>query len=135
MTRVMEPEEYMLWLDSLLPPMDSADFDPLRSPVMRDSAAAAVSDGGAFLHNDSIRALLARRSHLIGLAFTRAEAMLRVASALPVADERAAVFRELANDHVRTGFETMFDADYAGSHWIGSFALKYLVEAGRESDP
>ncbi len=21
----------------------------------------------------------------------------------------------------------MFDADYAGSHWIGTFALKYLL--------
>lgn len=135
MSRVMETEDYVPWLDSLLPPMDSSAFDPLRSPVMRDSAAIAVSDRGAVFVNDSIRAILARRSHLIGLAFTRAEAMLRIAAALPATDERAARFRELASDHVRTGFDTMFDAEYAGSHWIGSFALKYLVEAGREDDP
>ena len=135
MSRVMEPDEYVSWIDSLLPPMDSSAFDPLRSPVMRDSAALAVSDRGVVLVNDSIRGILARRSHLIGLAFTRAEAMLRIASALPATDERAARFRELANNHVHTGFDTMFDAEYAGSHWIGSFALKYLVEAGREDDP
>ncbi len=134
MARVMDPEDYVPWLDSLLPPIDSADFDPLRSPVMRDSVAARVPDGGDVLVNDSIRALLGRRSHLIGLAFTRAEAMLRVAAALPATDERVAVFRELAAIHVHTGFETMFDAEYAGSHWIGSFALKYLVEAVREDD-
>ena len=135
MTRVMETEEYAAWLDSLLPPMDSSAFDPLRSPVMRDSAAAELADRGTLFLNDSIRAILARRSHLIGLAFTRAEAMLRIAAALPATDGRGAALRELANDHVHTGFETMFDADYAGSHWIGSFALKYLVEAGREHDP
>ena len=135
MSRVLEPEEYVQWLDSLLPPMDSSAFDPLRSPVMRDSTVVAISERGTLFLNDSIRGILARRSHLIGLAFTRAEAMLRIASALPATDERVATLRELANDHVHTGFETMFDADYAGSHWIGSFALKYLVEAGREDDP
>ena len=33
------------------------------------------------------------------------------------------------------GLDTMFNADYAGSHWISSFAVKYLVEVGREDDP
>ena len=29
--------------------------------------------------------------------------------------------------HGSRGFDAMFDADYAGSHWIGTFALKYLL--------
>ena len=66
---------------------------------------------------------------MIGLAFTRADAMLRVAGALPADDSRVPRFRTLAEEHARAGFETMFDADYAGSHWIGSFALRYLVQA------
>ena len=59
--------------------------------------------------------------------------MLRIADALPADDARAAGLRDLGGVHARAGFETMFDADYAGSHWIGSFALKYLVQATRGS--
>jgi hypothetical protein len=34
--------------------------------------------------------------------------------------------------HGSRGFDAMFEADYAGSHWIGTFALKYLLtEQGR----
>jgi hypothetical protein len=70
---------------------------------------------------------LASRSHLIGLAFIRADAMNRIASALPVGDPRIEAYRKLAALHGSMGFEAMFDADYAGSHWIGTFALKYLL--------
>jgi hypothetical protein len=70
---------------------------------------------------------LASRSHLIGLAFVRADAMNRIAAALPADDARVAAYRKLAVLHGSMGFEAMFDADYAGSHWIGTFALKYLL--------
>ncbi|MDE2653932.1 MAG: DUF2891 family protein [Gemmatimonadota bacterium] len=72
---------------------------------------------------------------MIGLAFGRADAILRIAAALPVTDPRVEKLRNLAAYHGRTGLETMFDADYAGSHWISSFALKYLVEVAKESEP
>ncbi len=70
---------------------------------------------------------LASRSHLIGLAFIRADAMNRIVAALPANDPRVEVYRKLALLHGSMGFEAMFDADYAGSHWIGTFALKYLL--------
>jgi len=70
---------------------------------------------------------LASRSHLIGLAFIRADAMNRIAAALPPGDPRIEVYRALARFHGAMGFHAMFDADYAGSHWIGTFALKYLL--------
>lgn len=70
---------------------------------------------------------LASRSHLIGLAFIRADAMNRIADALPAGDPRIEAYRRLARLHGSLGFEAMFDADYAGSHWIGTFALKYLL--------
>jgi hypothetical protein len=70
---------------------------------------------------------LASRSHLIGLAFIRADAMNRIAAALPPGDPRVAAYRALARLHGSMGFHAMFDADYAGSHWIGTFALKYLL--------
>jgi hypothetical protein len=72
---------------------------------------------------------LAGRSHLIGLAFVRADAMNRIAAALPSDDPRVEAYRKLARLHGSMGFDAMFDADYAGSHWIGTFALKYLLSA------
>ena len=129
MAAVMERDAYVAWLEGFLPPLDSDEFASLRDPAAAGHADGAPSEGGAVITNDSLRAVLGARSHLIGLAFTRADAMLRIAGALPADDVRAEGLRALAEEHARVGFETMFDADYAGSHWIGSFAVKYLVEA------
>ncbi len=76
--------------------------------------------------DEAIR-LLGARSHLIGLSFIRAAAMNRIAAALPADDARVVAYRKLAAYHGEMGFKAMFDADYAGSHWIGTFALKYLL--------
>ena len=167
MAMLMDRNEYVQWLDSLLPPIDSEDFAPLRQSALSDSTrgfrmsmrtdgmpsemAEALSAlmrasqvamdslrrtvGGDTVRADLSRMSLGARSHLIGLAFTRAEAMLRIADALPEGDPRVARLRELAARHGNSGFETMFDADYFGSHWIGSFALKYLVESARVTVP
>ncbi|MCY4572574.1 MAG: DUF2891 family protein [Gemmatimonadetes bacterium] len=158
MAEVMDPDDYVPWLDSLLPHMDSADFAPLRTSALTDSTGDRGLEGmveAAFSQlvvegsgmsarmresivvslSDTTYAARARRSHLISLAFGRADAMLRIAAALPATDPRVGKLRELAAQHGRTGLDTMFNADYAGSHWISSFAVKYLVEVGREDDP
>ena len=70
---------------------------------------------------------LGGKSHLIGLAFIRGDAMNRIAAVLPPGDLRIEAYEKLAALHGAMGFEAMFDADYAGSHWIGTFALKYLL--------
>ena len=127
MGMVLQPEAYADWLDGFLPPLDSEDFEPLRETDPAGELDEAPPEGGAVVTNDSLRSAYGTHSHLIGLAFTRADAMLRIASALPGEDPRVPELRALAIDHARTGFDTMFDADYAGSHWIGSFALKYLA--------
>ncbi len=99
-----------------------------------DSIRRTMADSAARNDTTTITSRVARRSpaalsHLIGLAFTRAEAMLRIAEALPAGDPRVPRLRELAARHGRTGFETFSDAGYYGFHWIGTFALKYLVES------
>ena len=136
MAVVMESDAYVQWLDDFLPPLDSDEFATLRNSAPAGASDdAPPSEGGAVITNDSLRAVLGARSHLIGLAFTRADAMLRIVAALPADDPRVPRLRAVADEHVRAGFETMFDADYAGSHWIGSFALKYLVQATKGSVP
>ena len=53
--------------------------------------------------------------------------MNRIAAALPADDPRVSALRKIARLHGARGFEALFEADYAGSHWIGTFALKYLL--------
>ena len=135
MGMVLDPEAYAAWLDGFLPPLDSDEFEPLRETNPAGAGEAGEEEppeGGDVVTNDSLRSAYGTYSHLIGLAFTRADAMLRIAAALPDDDPRVAEMRALATEHGRTGFDTMFDADYAGSHWIGSFALKYLVLLPRQ---
>ena len=121
MGMVLEPADYVTWLDGFLPQPDSDEFGPLRETDPAGEVDEAPPEGGAVVTNDSLRSAYGTRSHLIGLAFTRADAMLRIASALPGGDTRAPQLRALASRHALVGFDTMFDADYAGSHWIGSF--------------
>jgi hypothetical protein len=115
----------------------AAGAETARGDAARASGAAGAegddADGGDDARSerqraaDEARQSLASRSHLIGLAFIRADAMNRIAAALPAGDPRAAAYERLAAFHGAVGFDAMFDADYAGSHWIGTFALKYLL--------
>lgn len=129
MAAVMEPEDFGSWLTAFLPPLDHPDFAALASPVPLGERGPELPAGRLALEDDSVRSALGARSHLIGLAFTRADAMTRIARALPADDPRSEGLLDLALLHGEAGFEAMFDADYAGSHWIGSFALKYLATA------
>ena len=124
----------------------TAAFAPLTSPTDPDDVVAemedtevatttmAVGEGDESAADEAEerrqaaeRRFLASASHLIGLAFIRADAMNRIAAALPEDDARVPALRRIARLHGARGFEAMFDADYAGSHWIGTFAVKYLL--------
>ncbi len=145
MAAVLDADGFRAWLDEFLPPLTSREFRPLTSPTDPDDVVAemeSVQDttssspsGSAEEGATSVadrreaaeRRFLASASHLIGLAFIRADAVNRIVAALPEDDPRIPALRRIARLHGSKGFEAMFDADYAGSHWIGTFALKYLL--------
>jgi len=147
MAAVMDSGEYLRWLDDFLPPLTSREFAALTSPVDPDEVmesaeeedaapAASGEDEDAATEEEEREAaelrFLAGASHLIGLAFIRADALNRIVDVLPVDDARIPALRKIAVLHGARGFDAMFEADYAGSHWIGTFALKYLLtEQGR----
>lgn len=116
MADVLGPEELRGWLDAFLPGPDAAAFQALRTPIRLAGGGEALDIGqqGA-------------KSHLIGLAFTRAEALVRIAGALGPGDPRSEAYRGIAAELATWGLSAMFDADYLGSHWIGTFALRYLL--------
>jgi hypothetical protein len=141
MASVLENGEFIAWLDDFLPPLTSREFAPLTSPTDPDDVITdetddspapldASADDEATSEErqaDAERRLLASTSHLIGLAFIRADAINRLVASLPEGDPRIPALRKIALLHGSRGFDAMFDADYAGSHWIGTFALKYLL--------
>ncbi len=108
--------DFGAWLDEYLGQVDDDAFAALAEPIRLRSDNDALDTGQ-----------LGAKSHLIGLAFTRAEALERMAAALPVTDPRVQAMREIASTQADQGFAAMFEADYLGSHWLATFALKYLL--------
>jgi hypothetical protein len=115
MGRILPRETFLPWLNALLPAMDSADFKPLTEPV----------DTSGVLRPEQ----LAGRSHLIGLAFQRGAMMTRLADLLPERDARVPVLRRLAAIHGVKGMEAMHRAGYYGSHWLGTYAVMYMLSS------
>jgi len=111
MSQVFDQSHFVAWLNSFLPPAYSTAFKPLTIPA----------DAGAFSEKD----LVGAKSHLIGLAFSRAEDMLVIASALPADDSRIPVLRRLSAINAKAGFDHIGAAGYEGSHWFATYALLY----------
>jgi hypothetical protein len=115
MSLVLAPGQFPGWLDAFLPPLDSPEFQPL-SKAVDVSAITSKED-------------FAGKSHLIGLAFQRAMAMIKIADALPPNDPRGPVLRQLADINASHGFVALPEAGYLGSHWLGTYAVLYLRAA------
>lgn len=109
MTRVMDRQRAAQWLTDFLPAAYTEMFKPLTVPV----------DVSGIVKEEQ----LAGKSHLIGLAFQRAEAMMGIARALPPDDPRAPVLTRLAAINANSGFKALADAGYFGSHWLGTYAV------------
>jgi len=67
------------------------------------------------------------RATMIGLAWTRADAFSRIASALPADDKRAPVFRRLAEIHAAKAAQGMTDPVALDAAWLGTYAVAYLA--------
>jgi Protein of unknown function (DUF2891) len=111
MSRVLDQSHFVAWLNGFLPAVDSPAFKPMTIPA----------SSGEFTKED----LVGAKSHLIGLAFARAEAMLSIGNALPAGDFRIPVLRRLAAINANAGFQHIGDAGYEGSHWFATYALLY----------
>jgi hypothetical protein len=113
MSRAMDQREFVAWLDRFLP--------AVYSPAFRSISKAY--DTSAIKNDDQ----LPGKSHLIGLAFSRAEALLRITEALPANDPRVTAYRRLAAINGQQGFQDLAAAGYLGSHWLATYALRYAL--------
>ena len=65
--------------------------------------------------------------HLDGLNLSRAWCMRSVSAALPAGDPARTALAESAARHAEAGLEHVASGDYAGEHWLASFAVYLLT--------
>jgi hypothetical protein len=136
MSRVLEPRAYAVWIDRVLPPLQSGRFSPLTeaiaiptsspAPATSPATADTTPAGRAAAAAAAATALANERARLAGLSFSRAQAMERIAHALPPTEPRVAVWHRLSAIQADRGFELMRD-DQAGISWLPAQALLYLT--------
>jgi DUF2891 family protein len=108
MRRVLQPAEFRRWFQRFLPQLAAGVPKTLLRP-------AIVTD-----RSDP------KLVHLDGLNLSRAWCMRSIASALPRANSARSVLAASANLHTRAALTHVGSGDYAGEHWLASFAI-YLL--------
>ena len=114
--RVIEPEVYRHWLSEFLPVTGILTEDGWLEPVV----SANPSDG--------------KLSHWSGLNLSRAWMLSAIASSCGH-QELALKLSELAKRHELAGLTAIEASEYAGAHWLVSFAIYLLTERWSVSDP
>ncbi|MCI0487149.1 MAG: DUF2891 domain-containing protein [Blastocatellia bacterium] len=108
MRRVMTPAEFGKWFHRFLPGIAKGEPKSLLHP-------ATVTD-----RSDP------KIVHLDGLNLSRAWCMRNVASALPASDPARKVLAASADAHAKDALANVASGDYAGEHWLASFAVYML---------
>lgn len=132
MSRVLEPRAYVAWLDGFLPPLQSGRFAPLTEPINIPVAAPVIpgrggdGDSSAAAAAAAATALATERARLAALSFSRAQAMERIARALPASDPRTGAWHRLSAIQADRGFDLMRD-ESAGNYWLPAQALLYAT--------
>ena len=98
------PAEFAGWLSAFLP---RVDLEPTRVIDFSD----------------------AKLYHLAGLNLSRAWCMRGIASALPKNDAARKALTESAATHSEAALRHVASGDYAGEHWLASFAVYLLTAA------
>jgi hypothetical protein len=111
MRRVMKPAEFAAWFRRFLPGVAKGEPAALLQP-------AIVTD-----RSDP------KLVHLDGLNLSRARCMRSIARALPANDPARAVLSDSAEKHAAAALAHVASGDYAGEHWLASFAV-FLLSTG-----
>ena len=112
MRRVLPANEFRAWFGTFLPGAAQSEPKALFQP-------AIVTD-----RSDP------QLVHLDGLNLSRAWCMRSIAAALPAGDPARAALLISARRHAEAALEHVASGDYAGEHWLASFAV-YLLSTPR----
>jgi hypothetical protein len=109
MRRVLPPWRFVDWFDAYLPRLEPG------TGLLQPVKVSDRSDGQIV--------------HLDGLNLSRAWCLWGIASALAPDDPRHALLTKAAETHAHAGMEGVASGEYAGEHWLGSFALYMLGQS------
>ena len=104
MRRVLSQEEFKTWFDGFLPQLKKKDA------MFAPGQVSDRSDG--------------KLVHLDGVNLSRAWCLYGIAEAIP----EYAHLKAIANEHMNFTLKNIKDDDYAGGHWLASFAIYALTE-------
>lgn len=116
MRRVLPPAEFARWLKKFLPSVSPPTLPPRKVFSLAPAVVADPTDP--------------RLVHLDGLNLTRAWTLKGIVAALPAKDPRRAVLQKAAEEHARAGLARVSSGNYEGEHWLASFAVYLLTDAG-----
>ena len=109
MRRVLPADEFRAWLVAFLPGAARSEPPSLFEPaVVTDRADPQLV-------------------HLDGLNLSRAWCLRSIAAALPKDDAVRAALERSADRHAQAGLAHVASGDYAGEHWLASFAVYLLT--------
>ena len=108
MRRVLDADDYSIWLGRFLPQLADRKPDTLFIP-------ATVSD-----RSDG------KIAHLDGLNLSRAWCWRSIASSWPASDPRRSIALAAADTHLAASLPHVA-GDYMGEHWLATFALLALI--------
>ena len=108
MLRVLPPAEFRTWFTRFLPDIARGEPKSLLEP-------ARVTD-----RSDP------QIVHLDGLNLSRAWCMRLIAAALPKDDPARKILADSATRHAEAALRHVASGDYAGEHWLASFAVYML---------
>jgi hypothetical protein len=107
MRRVLKPADFRRWFQRFLPGLNRGLRKLLRPAVVTDRTDPKIV-------------------HLDGLNLSRAWCMRSIATALPPNDPAREILTDSARLHGRDALAHVASGDYAGEHWLASFAVYML---------
>jgi hypothetical protein len=108
MRRVLDAQDFPVWLDRFLPRL--ADRKP--ASLFKPAIVSDRSDG--------------KIAHLDGLNLSRAWCWRSIAASWPATDPRRAIALDAADAHLAASLPYVA-GDYMGEHWLATFALLALI--------
>jgi hypothetical protein len=112
MRRVLPPQEFARWLSVALP------------TIPRNGATGWLPVGVVTDRTDG------KLAHIDGLNLSRAWMLEGIASDLPARDRRRAALLATAKAHADAALPAVTGEDYAGGHWLGTFATYLVTKRG-----
>ena len=110
MRRIMPADVFIPWAEKFLSNINTD------SPLLVPAVVSDPTDGHIV--------------HLDGLNLSRAWMMNNIARHLPANHTLGTILQHSANVHQSAGLAAVTNPHYAGSHWLGTFAIYLVTQRG-----